>query len=103
MRLSFIKITDNNDCRNYYIDVTRMADVRIRVGILYSRYSRGYIHEELDNILKGDWSFCCVKRVFADDYSKVKEYKNDLYRFYDAKLVNYKKPTFSNIITFSSL
>ena len=34
----FIKITDNDDHRKFYIDYTSMSDYRIRVSIIWSKY-----------------------------------------------------------------
>lgn len=101
----FLKITDNDDYRNFYIDYTAMSDYRIRVSILWSRFLK-YLdgtgqYNPVYKVLNTDWSVCCVHRGSYDSMGSVTEQQQTLVRFYESKLNNYTPKEFSNIISFS--
>ena len=108
MTYRFIKITDNDDWRNFSVDITTMTDPRIRVSILYSNYL-DYIldgigsHRPIYDIFSKDFSFY---PVFRGEFSSMKEAKLkrvELERFYHARLerYNYKPTPFSCVVSFT--
>lgn len=101
----FLKITDNNDYRNFYIDFTSMNDHRIRLSILWGRYMNylegvGSYHPVF-KVLNTDWSAYCVYRDSYDNIDDVRQQQQTLVNFYEDTLSNYTPKEFSNIISFS--
>jgi hypothetical protein len=104
MNYRVIKITDNDNHNNFYLDITRMQDPRIRVGILYSNFMK-YVdgtkqHKGVYEVLNSDYSFYCVWRGYLNSYEEARQVKDSLERFYREKLVNYQPREKSNILTF---
>ena len=101
----FLKITDNNDYHNFYIDYTAISDYRIRVSILWSRFLK-YLdgtgqYNPVYKVLNTDWSVCCVCKCSCDSLIAVRQQQEALVKFYESKLTNYTPKEFSNIISFS--
>ena len=73
MYYKLIKITDNRNPQNFYIDISKMKDARIRLSILKSDYKNGKIKNAvLRNILGGDFSFFVIKKGDFKDYQDIK-------------------------------
>lgn len=101
----FLKITDNDDYRNFYIDYTAMSDYRIRVSILWSRFLKyldgtGQYHP-VYKVLNTDWSVCCVCKCSCDSLNDARQQQEALVKFYEGKLRDYKPKEFSDKISFS--
>ena len=92
-KYSLIKITDNNDHRNFIIDYTTMKDYRARVSILYSKYvSHCYgkgVYRPVFSILDKDWSAYCVQKKCFCNLTDVNTYRDELTELYAAKLEGY--------------
>ena len=100
----FIKITNNNNHKMFYIDVTRMRDCKIRVGILFSKFIT-YLEEnkgcrDVYDILDSDYSFYCCYRCECSNAEQVKAIRDELYKFYNEKMKDYVAERKSNIVTF---
>ena len=101
----FIKITNNDNHKMFYIDVTKMKDCRIRVGILYSQFfRRNYLeenkgHKTVYDILNSDYSFYCCYRCNCSS-KDVKAIRNELYKFYNEKMRDYIAVEKSNRLIF---
>ena len=102
----FIKITNNDNHKMFYIDVTKMKDCRIRVGILYSQFfRRNYLeenkgHKTVYDILNSDYSFYCCYICNCHTSQDVKLTRDELYTFYNEKMRDYVTIPKSNILTF---
>lgn len=88
----FIKITDNDDHRKFYIDYTSMSDYRIRVSILWSKYLN-YLegegkHRQVYDLLDADWSACCVARGMFSNIEEVRMKRDELIQFYKRSCAN---------------
>ena len=103
-KYKFVKITDNNDHRQFWIDFTSMNDYRVRVSILWSKYL-DYLenhnrHRPVYDILDSDWSACCIFRGSFNDLSEVRIKQNELMDHYAAKLKDYQPRVTSGIVSF---
>ena len=101
----FIKITDNDDHRKFYIDYTSMSDYmyRIRVSILWSKYLN-YLegegkHRQVYDLLDADWSACCVARGVFRNIEEVRMKRDELIQFYNEKLCNYEQTDCSCVVS----
>ena len=103
---SIIKIQNNNDYNKFYLDVTKMRDARIRVGILIS-YLKYYqkkpkigFHPVFEAIGDGDYSFSTVYRSSTDTFEEIRLKRDELYEVYKKKYINEIPKTTSNIVSF---
>ena len=100
----FIKITDNDDHRNFHIDFTSMSDYRIRVSILWSKYlnylDKNTHYRSVYDILDSDWSAYCVYRGSFSNMDAVKRKQDEFVEHYVAKLKDYKPQETSCIVSF---
>jgi hypothetical protein len=100
----YIKITDNNDHRHFWIDFTSMNDYRIRVAILWSKYLN-YLegkgeYRPVYSVLHQDWSAYCIERSSFSNLNEVRCRLHELNAFYKNKLIGYEPERFSPIISF---
>jgi hypothetical protein len=88
-RVKFIKIQDNNNPNNFYIDSTTMKDHRLRVSSIKGQYwnylDTGLLFRPVYDILGKDYSFSLVETGSFKNYNEVKERKKELYDFYREK------------------
>lgn len=100
----FIKITNNDNHKMFYIEVTKMQDIRIRVGILFINFIKhleeNKPYKEMFKIFESDYSFYCCYRCKCENYEEVKATKDKLYAFYNEKMKDYVLVPKSNILTF---
>jgi len=99
----FIKITDNDDHRKFYIDYTSMSDYRIRVSILWSKYLN-YLegegkHRQVYDLLDADWSACCVARGMFSNIEEVRIKRDELIQFYNEKLCKHEQTDCSCVVS----
>ena len=103
-KVRFIKISDNNDPFNFYIDATTMFDPRLRISALKGQYQKYLETDELYRpvykVLEKDYSFCCVFKGSFDDLDQIKHKRDELYEFYNDKLEGHVHKPQSNIISF---
>ena len=106
MHFRIIKLTNNNNHREFTLEITRMKDVRQRVGILVADYNNYLLSKNKNfkpcyNIVSaGDFSFYTVYRGEFDTYHQCKEKRTELYNLYNKKVINAQKKEQSNIISF---
>lgn len=103
-KVRFIKISDNNDPWNFYIDATTMLDPRLRISALKGQFQKyletGELYRPVYKVLEKDYSFCCVHKGAFDNLDQIKYKKNELYEFYNEKLKHHIQKPQSNIISF---
>ena len=91
-RTQFIKISNNNDHSDFYIDVTTMQNARLRISALKAQYKNylatGKYWKEVFKFFKYDWSFYVMEKGCYEDYDAIKERKNQLIEMQNLK---YKK------------
>lgn len=81
-KVKFIKISDNKDAKNFYIDVSVMKDHRLRISALKGQYARyletGELYRPVFEFFKKDFSFCCLERGTFDSLAAVKKRKKEI-------------------------
>jgi hypothetical protein len=91
-KVSFIKITDNNNHQDFSIDATRMLDPRLRIGALKSQYKiyqkTGKQYKNVFKYFDLDFSFYVIKKGSFYSYEEVKAERDKLYNLYKSKLEN---------------
>jgi len=91
-RVSFIKITDNNNHNDFLIDATRMLDARLRIGALKSQYKiyqkTGKQYKNVFKYFDLDFSFYVIKKGSYYSYEEVKAERDKLYDLYKSKMEN---------------
>jgi len=75
--VSFIKISNNNNAStDYTIDITTMADSRLRISALKSQYKQykltGVRYKPIFYYFELDYSFYCVDKDSFDTYDDAK-------------------------------
>lgn len=86
-KYKFIKISNNNNAsRDFMIDVTTMADERLRISTLKSQLKK-YNYGMLPNceykqawyyIENTDWSYYCLDTREFDTYDQAKDFRDQL-------------------------
>ena len=86
-KYKFIKISNNNNSsKDFMIDITTMADDRLRISTLKSQLKK-YRYGMLPNceykqqwyfIEHCDWSYYCLETKEFDTFEEAKEYRLDL-------------------------
>jgi len=106
MSYKIIKIQNNNDYNKFYLDITKMKDPRIRVGILVS-YFKYYkkkpeiVYHPVFEVLKdGEFSFSVVYKSDICSFQEIQYKRDEVRTFYENKYKNEKAKKISNIITF---
>ena len=95
-----IKLTNNDDPKEFTLEITRMRDIRQRIGIIEAGYL-DYLelkgrrkHKPSYNILAAnDYSFYTVFRGDFDSYNECKQKRDELYDYYNKKAMNEKRTT----------
>ena len=107
MRFRIIKLTNNDDPKEFTLEITRMRDIRQRIGIIEAGYHdylelrSGRKHKTSYNILAAnDYSFYTVFRGKFDNYHECKQKRNELYDVYNKKAMNAIKKEQTNILSF---
>ena len=86
-KYKFIKISDNNHAsKNFYIDITTMADDRLRISTLKSqlkKYNYGMLpnceyKEPWRYFETTDWSYYCLDTREFDTYEAAKQHRDEL-------------------------
>ena len=91
MYYRFIKITNNNNTKEFLIDITTMKDIRIRLSILNRKYALYYYdnapYHHIFSILQCDCFsyYCCFKQEF-DSMEQAKMKRIELTNFYRDKI-----------------
>jgi len=102
-----IKLQNNNDLNNFYLDITKMKDVRIRIGILVSYYKykntnlKNKNHPVFKTIEQNDFSFSVIYRSSTDTYEEILKVKKELEQFYSEKYKDQKPKITQNVLSFS--
>ena len=84
-RVAFVKISNNNNPKEFWIDITTMKDARQRIGSLKTQY-RNYIENQLGKykpvykLLEGDWSYVIQEKGSYDNYDDVKMRRLQIYK-----------------------
>ena len=108
MQFRIIKLTNNDDPKEFTLEITRMRDIRQRIGIIEAGYL-DYLelkgrrkHKPSYNILAAnDYSFYTVFRGDFDSYKECKQKRDELYDVYNKKAMNAtKKEQRTNIVSF---
>ena len=102
MHFRIIKLTNHDNPKEFTLEITRMRDIRQRIGILITGYNN---HLNLDrppkpsfNMLsKLNYSYYAVYRGDFDTFEDVKQKRDELYDIYNMKVKNYEKKEVSNI------
>ena len=92
MHFRIIKLTNNDDPKEFTLEITRMRDIRQRIGIIEAGYL-DYLelkgrrkHKPSYNILAAnDYSFYTVFRGDFDSYNECKQKRDELYDLYNKK------------------
>ena len=89
-RFQFIKVTNNNDHKEFYVDITTMKDARLRISALKAQYKK-YINDgknfkPIFKYFNLDYSFCVLERGDYEKYEDVKSRRDELYLKYREKL-----------------
>lgn len=104
-KVKFIKISDNNDAKNFYIDVTIMKDPRLRISALKGQYMRyletGDLYRDVFDFFERDYSFCCLERGNFKNLDDVKKRKQEIIKEQREKLKNCKPHIPIGTITFN--
>jgi len=102
-----IKLQNNNDLNNFYLDITKMKDVRIRIGILVSYYKykntnlKNKNHPVFKTIEQNDFSFSVIYRSSTDTYEEILKVKKELEQFYLDKYRDQQPKITKNVLSFS--
>ena len=108
MQFRIIKLTNNDDPKEFTLEITRMRDIRQRIGIIEAGYL-DYLelkgrrkHKPSYNILAAnDYSYYTVFRGDFDSYNECKQKRDELYDYYNKKAMNAtKKEQRTNIVSF---
>ena len=103
-KVKFIKISDNNDPKNFYIDVTIMKDPRLRISALKGQFMRyldtGKLYRDVFDFFERDYSFCCLEKGVFNNLDDVKKRKQEIIKEQREKLKDYKPNIPRGIITF---
>ena len=108
MHFRIIKLTNNDDPKEFTLEITRMRDIRQRIGIIEAGYL-DYLelkgrrkHKPSYNILAAnDYSFYTVFRGDFVSYNECKQKRDELYDVYNKKAMNAtKREQHTNIVSF---
>ena len=107
MQFRIVKLTNNNDPKEFTLEITRMRDVRQRIGIIEAGYhdylelrsGRKY-RPSYDIISANDYSFYTVFRGDFDSYNECKQKRDELHDVYNKKAMNVTKKELTNILSF---
>lgn len=104
-KVKFIKISDNNDAKNFYIDATIMKDPRLRISALKGQYAKyletGELHRPVFDLFTKDYSFCCLERGSFNNIDEVNVRRKEIIEEQKEKLKNAVKYVPSKIMTFN--
>ena len=106
-KIQLIKLTNNDDPKEFTLEITRMRDIRQRIEIIVADYNNyllleGKKYKPSYNILAAnDYSFYTVFRGDFDSYNECKQKRDELYDYYNKKAMNAtKKEQRTNIVSF---
>ena len=106
MHFRIIKLTNNDNHKEFTLEITKMKDIRHRLGILESNY-KDYLlsnerHKPSYNILsKSNYSYYTVLRGEFDTFEEVKQKRKELYDIYKSKVMHVKEKEYTNIVSFN--
>ena len=91
MYYRFIKITNNNNTKEFLIDITTMKDIRIRLSILNRKYALHYYdqapyHPIFSILQENCYSYYCCYRGNFDSLNDAKNKRIELTKFYKDKI-----------------
>ena len=91
MYYRFIKITNNNNTKEFLIDITTMKDIRIRISILNRKYALYYYdqapyHPIFSILQENCWSHYCCYRGEFDSLNDAKNKRVELTKLYKDKI-----------------
>lgn len=103
-KVKFIKISDNKDAKNFYIDVSVMKDHRLRISALKGQYAKylqtGELYRPVFDLFEKDYSFCCLEKGSFDSLNAVKKRRKEIIAEQTEKLKNVPSYEPSCIINF---
>ena len=94
MQFRIIKLTNNDDPKEFTLEITRMRDIRQRIGIIVADYNNyllleGKKYKPSYTILSNpNYSFYTVFRGHFDTYHECKQKRDELYDVYNKKAMN---------------
>jgi len=92
--VKFIKITDNNNPADFYIDVSIMHDTRLRISAIKGQYKRyletNELYRPVFDLLNKDYSFCCLER---GNFKSLDDVKNRRREIIEEQRERYKNST----------
>ena len=107
MQFRIIKLTNNDDPKEFTLEITRMRDIRQRIGIIVADYNdylllEGKKYKPSYTILSNpNYSFYTVFRGHFDTYHECKQKRDELYDVYNKKAMNAtKREQHTNIVSF---
>ena len=108
MHFRIIKLTNNDDPKEFTLEITRMRDIRQRIGIIEAGYfdylelkGRRKYRPSYNILSANDYSFYTVFRGDFDNYNECKQKRDELYDYYNKKAMSAtKKEQRTNIVSF---
>ena len=90
MQFRIIKLTNNDNQKEFTLEITRMKDIRHRVSIIESNYKDYLVsnkrYKPSYNILsKSNYSYYSVFRGEFDTFEEIKQKRKELYDMYNKK------------------
>ena len=102
--VKFILVVDNNDPMNFYIDVTIMKDVRLRLSALKGQHAKyletGDLYRPIYKIFVTDFSFYCIFKGSFKNLDEIKQKKMEIISEYTAKFKCVEKIDKKGVIKF---
>lgn len=101
-------MTNNDDPKEFTLEITRMRDIRQRIGIIEAGYldylelkGRRKYRPSYNILSANDYSFYTVFRGDFDNYNECKQKRDELYDVYNKKAMNAtKREQRTNIVSF---
>ena len=108
MHFRIIKLTNNDDPKEFTLEITRMRDIRQRIGIIEAGYldylelkGRRKYRPSYNILSANDYSFYTVFRGDFDNYNECKQKRDELYDYYNKRAMSAtKKEQRTNIVSF---